>query len=55
MIQGLVTPPLIQHTGYGTFIFFGIFSVLSGVWTWFFVAETKCVSSFLVVMFSLIE
>lgn len=28
-------------TGYGTFIFFGAFATLSGVYTWFFVPETK--------------
>lgn len=32
---------MIQNTGYGTFIFFGVFATLSGVWTWFCVPETK--------------
>ncbi|GFZ51342.1 hypothetical protein JCM24511_09102 [Saitozyma sp. JCM 24511] len=40
-IIGLITPPLVQNTGYGAFIFFGVFSVLSGVWAYFFVPETK--------------
>lgn len=40
-IIGLVTPPLVQNTGYGAFIFFGVFSVLSGLWTWFIAPETK--------------
>ncbi|GFZ51229.1 hypothetical protein JCM24511_08987 [Saitozyma sp. JCM 24511] len=39
--QGLITPPMIQKIGYGTFIFFGVFAVLSGIWTYFFVPETK--------------
>lgn len=40
-IIGLITPPMIQGTGYGTFIFFGGFATFSGVYTWFFVPETK--------------
>lgn len=40
-LQGLATPPLISNTGYGTFVFFAAFSVLSGVWTYFCVPETK--------------
>ncbi|RSH92685.1 hypothetical protein EHS25_008130 [Saitozyma podzolica] len=40
-IIGLVTPPMIQGARYGTFIFFGSFATLAGVWTWFFVPETK--------------
>lgn len=43
-IIGLITPPLIKGTGYGTFIFFGIFSTLSGVWAFFCVPETKGVT-----------
>jgi sugar porter (SP) family MFS transporter len=41
---GLATPPLISNTGYGTFVFFAAFSVLSGVWTYFCVPETKGVA-----------
>lgn len=32
---------MIKHTGYGTYVFFAVFSGLSFVWTWFFVKETK--------------
>ncbi|KAL9528295.1 MFS glucose transporter [Sphaerulina musiva] len=40
-IIGLITPPLIQHTGYGAYIFFAIFCAASFAWTWLFVPETK--------------
>ncbi|KIX92428.1 uncharacterized protein Z520_11903 [Fonsecaea multimorphosa CBS 102226] len=41
-IIGLITPPLIQNTrGFGAYTFFAVFCALSGVWTWFFVPETK--------------
>ncbi|WWC60722.1 uncharacterized protein I303_103298 [Kwoniella dejecticola CBS 10117] len=41
-IIGLITPPLITATkGYGAFAFFAAFSFASGVWTFFFVPETK--------------
>ncbi|KAJ5872106.1 General substrate transporter [Penicillium soppii] len=40
-IIGLITPPLVQDTGYGAYVFFAIFCVLAGVWTYFFVPETK--------------
>lgn len=39
-IIGLITPPLVQHSAYGAFVFFAVFSFLSGVWTWFVVPET---------------
>ncbi len=32
---------MIQSIGFGTFIFFGAFSLLSLGWTWFFCPETK--------------
>lgn len=32
---------MIQHTGYGAYIFFAIFCAASFVWTWLFVPETK--------------
>jgi hypothetical protein len=32
---------MVQGIGFGTFIFFGAWSVLSGIWTWFFCPETK--------------
>lgn len=40
-IIGLVTPPLVQNTGFGAYTFFAVFCVLSFVWTWFFVPETN--------------
>lgn len=39
--QGLITPPLVQDTGYGAYVFFAVFCVLAGLWTFFFVPETK--------------
>jgi len=39
-IVGLITPPLVQHSAYGAFVFFAVFSLLSGAWTWFVVPET---------------
>lgn len=39
-IIGLITPALIDDTGYGTYVFFAVFCLLSGVWTYFFVPET---------------
>lgn len=40
-IVGQVTPNMIQHLSYGTFIFFGLFSFMGGLFVWFFVPETK--------------
>ncbi|KAJ5934790.1 hypothetical protein N7466_004337 [Penicillium verhagenii] len=40
-IIGLITPPLVEDTGYGAYVFFGVFCVISGVWTYYFVPETK--------------
>lgn len=40
-IIGLVTPPMVQNIGAGAFFFFGAFSFLSAVWTWFIAPETK--------------
>ncbi|KAF9873984.1 MFS monosaccharide transporter [Colletotrichum karsti] len=39
-IIGLITPPLIQNTGFGTYVFFAVFCLLSLVWVWFCVPET---------------
>lgn len=39
-IIGLIVPPLIQATGYGTFLFFAGFALLSGLFAIFFVPET---------------
>lgn len=40
-MQGLITPPLIQATGFGAYIFFAVFCALAFVWTYFFVPETN--------------
>lgn len=40
-IVGQVTPNMIVHLSYGTFIFFGLFSFLGGLFVLFFVPETK--------------
>jgi len=43
-IVGEVTPTMIQHLGFGTFIFFGVFSLMGGLFIMFFVPETKGVT-----------
>ncbi|KAA8642656.1 sugar porter family MFS transporter [Aspergillus tanneri] len=40
-IIGLITPPLIEDTGFGAYVFFAAFCLLSGIWTFLFVPETK--------------
>ncbi|UPK95321.1 hypothetical protein LCI18_006256 [Fusarium solani-melongenae] len=40
-IIGLITPPLIQETGFGAYVFFAVFCLLSFVWTYFCVPETN--------------
>ncbi|KIX05949.1 uncharacterized protein Z518_03923 [Rhinocladiella mackenziei CBS 650.93] len=40
-IIGLITPPMIQNIGFGTYIFFASFCALSLVWVYFFVPETN--------------
>ena len=39
--QGLITPPLVQNTNFGAYIFFAVFCLLSFVWTFFCVPETS--------------
>ncbi|KAJ8118722.1 hypothetical protein OPT61_g333 [Boeremia exigua] len=39
-IIGLITPPLIQNTGYGAYAFFAVFCLLAFVFTFFCVPET---------------
>ena len=39
--QGLITPPMLSGIKFGTFIFFGSFSLLGFLWTWFLCPETK--------------
>jgi len=43
-IVGQVTPSMIVHLGFGTFVFFGAFSFLGGIFIWLFVPETKGLS-----------
>ncbi|CEL11803.1 hypothetical protein ASPCAL14899 [Aspergillus calidoustus] len=40
-IIGLITPPLIQDTGYGAYVFFAVFCILAFIWAYFFVPETS--------------
>ncbi|KAK0664720.1 Sugar transporter STL1 [Lasiodiplodia hormozganensis] len=40
-IIGLITPPLVQNTGFGAYTFFAVFCILAFVWTFFFVPETN--------------
>ncbi|KAI0030130.1 general substrate transporter [Vararia minispora EC-137] len=40
-IVGQVTPTMLQHLRFGTFIFFGVFSFLGGLFILLFVPETK--------------
>ncbi|KAK1993246.1 general substrate transporter [Colletotrichum falcatum] len=40
-IIGLITPPLLKGTGFGAYVFFAAFCLLSGIWTWFCVPETS--------------
>jgi MFS family permease len=37
---GLLTPPLVESTGYGAYVFFAVFCLLSLVWVYWFVPET---------------
>jgi hypothetical protein len=40
-IIGLITPPLVQNTGFGAYVFFAVFCGFSLIWTYFFVPETN--------------
>jgi sugar porter (SP) family MFS transporter len=40
-IVGQVTPSMLTHIGFGTFVFFGAFAFLGGFFIMFFVPETK--------------
>jgi sugar porter (SP) family MFS transporter len=43
-IVGQVTPTMLNKLGFGTFVFFGAFSLLGGLFIMFFVPETKGIS-----------
>ena len=38
--QGLITPPMIQNIGFGTYVFFATFCAIAIVWVYFLVPET---------------
>ncbi|KAK7527828.1 putative MFS monosaccharide transporter [Phyllosticta citriasiana] len=40
-IIGLITPPLVQNTGFGAYTFFAVFCLLALLWTFFFIPETN--------------
>ncbi|KZV68274.1 general substrate transporter [Peniophora sp. CONT] len=40
-IVGQVTPTMLKNIGFGTFVFFGAFSFMGGLFIWFFTPETK--------------
>lgn len=39
--KGLITPPLVQKTNFGAYLFFALFCLFSLIWTYFFVPETN--------------
>ncbi|KAF2001066.1 general substrate transporter [Amniculicola lignicola CBS 123094] len=40
-VIGLITPPLVQNTGYGAYVFFAVFCLLAFVFTFFCIPETN--------------
>ncbi|KAI1102683.1 general substrate transporter [Jackrogersella minutella] len=40
-VIGLITPPLVQNTGFGAYVFFCVFCLLAFIWVWFVVPETN--------------
>ena len=40
-IVGVITPPMLDDTGFGTYVFFGVFCYVGTVWAFFLVPETK--------------
>ncbi|KAL9603804.1 MAG: hypothetical protein Q9219_000913 [cf. Caloplaca sp. 3 TL-2023] len=40
-LAGLITPPLVEKSGFGAYTFFAVFCLLSLVWTYLFVPETR--------------
>ncbi|KAF2999923.1 hypothetical protein E8E13_008964 [Curvularia kusanoi] len=43
-IIGQITPDLLEHITYGTYILFGVISLMGAAFIWFFVPETKRLS-----------
>ena len=43
-IIGQITPDLLKHITYGTYILFGVISLIGAAFIWFFVPETKRLS-----------
>ncbi|RGP63525.1 hypothetical protein FSPOR_8578 [Fusarium sporotrichioides] len=39
--SSLITPPLVRKTGFGAYLFFAVFCLLSFIWVWFSVPETN--------------
>lgn len=39
-IIGLITPPMVQGTGFGTYVFFCAFCLIALVWVWWAIPET---------------
>lgn len=40
-IVGVITPPMIESTGFGTYVFFGAWCFLAVIWAYLLVPETK--------------
>jgi hypothetical protein len=40
-IVGQVTPDMLEHITYGTYIIFGLLTFMGAAFIWFFVPETK--------------
>lgn len=40
-VVGVITPPMIANAGFGTYVFFACFCLMSGVWALLLVPETK--------------
>ncbi|KAH7014232.1 general substrate transporter [Microdochium trichocladiopsis] len=40
-IVGIITPPMLESWGFGTYLFYGAWCAIAVVWAWAFVVETK--------------
>ncbi|CAM1506348.1 Fc.00g059890.m01.CDS01 [Cosmosporella sp. VM-42] len=40
-IVGVITPPMLENLGFGTYLFYGAWCAIAVVWAWFLVPETK--------------